>query len=243
VFRQCFGQGNPVRRIRVGLVKPEPHEAPAHVRSPRRAPYDRLRRSEYASGRPPRAASEGWTRAPNPAARNRVGARRRRRVAADRRERGGGRRTGGGQGGGRTTGTASTCSSASPARRTTVGSPLRRSPCDAVSRCGCPRGRSGARFPATWDARAAPRRTAARRPNDPGCRTWRSFARRFPMFREAAGRTRPRCAVRSPPWTDCVLARVSPGTTEMWVPPRIQRMPGEGGCFVANALDPAPPPH
>jgi hypothetical protein len=42
---------------------------------------------------------------------------------------------------------------------------------------------------------------------------------------------------------DCVLARVSPGTTEMWVPPRIQRMPGEGGCFVANALDPAPPPH
>ncbi|MEU7472944.1 hypothetical protein AB0A94_31245 [Streptomyces sp. NPDC044984] len=27
------------------------------------------------------------------------------------------------------------------------------------------------------------------------------------------------------------------------VPPRIQRMPGEGGCTVANALDPLPPPH
>jgi hypothetical protein len=52
-----------------------------------------------------------------------------------------------------------------------------------------------------------------------------------------------RYAERSPPWTDCVLARVSPNATEMWVPPRIQRMPGEGGCFVANALDPAPPPH
>ncbi|MEU1482507.1 translation initiation factor IF-2 [Streptomyces sp. NPDC005752] len=42
---------------------------------------------------------------------------------------------------------------------------------------------------------------------------------------------------------DCLLARVSPGATEVWVPPRIQRMPGEGGCTVGNALDPAPPPH
>ncbi|MFJ6054759.1 translation initiation factor IF-2 [Streptomyces sp. NPDC092307] len=42
---------------------------------------------------------------------------------------------------------------------------------------------------------------------------------------------------------DCLLARVSPGTTEVWVPPRIQRMPGEGGCTVDNALNPAPPPH
>ncbi|TLQ45061.1 translation initiation factor IF-2 [Streptomyces marianii] len=42
---------------------------------------------------------------------------------------------------------------------------------------------------------------------------------------------------------DCLLARVVPGATEVWVPPRIQRMPGEGGCTVGNALDPAPPPH
>ncbi|MYV79408.1 translation initiation factor IF-2 [Streptomyces sp. SID1046] len=42
---------------------------------------------------------------------------------------------------------------------------------------------------------------------------------------------------------DCLLARVGPGTTEVWVPPRIQRMPGEGGCTVGNALNPAPPPH
>ncbi|CAM5631664.1 Translation initiation factor IF-2 OS=Streptomyces tendae OX=1932 GN=GUR47_23830 PE=4 SV=1 [Streptomyces tendae] len=42
---------------------------------------------------------------------------------------------------------------------------------------------------------------------------------------------------------DCLLARVAPGATEVWMPPRIQRMPGEGGCTVANALDPAPPPH
>lgn len=42
---------------------------------------------------------------------------------------------------------------------------------------------------------------------------------------------------------DCLLARVAPGSTEVWVPPRIQRMPGEGGCSVSNALDPAPPPH
>ncbi|MFJ6940454.1 hypothetical protein [Streptomyces sp. NPDC101132] len=42
---------------------------------------------------------------------------------------------------------------------------------------------------------------------------------------------------------DCVLARVRPGATDVWVPSRIQRMPGEGGCSVANALTPAPPPH
>lgn len=42
---------------------------------------------------------------------------------------------------------------------------------------------------------------------------------------------------------DCLLARVSPGSTEVWVPPRIQRMPGEGGCSVGNALNPAPLPH
>ncbi|WP_234379985.1 hypothetical protein [Streptomyces sp. CMB-StM0423] len=42
---------------------------------------------------------------------------------------------------------------------------------------------------------------------------------------------------------DCVLARVGPGATEVWVPPRIQRMPGEGGRTVGNALDPKPPPH
>ncbi len=42
---------------------------------------------------------------------------------------------------------------------------------------------------------------------------------------------------------DCLLARVSPGATKVWVPSRIQRMPGEGGCTVGNALDPAPPPH
>ncbi|MFE5487909.1 translation initiation factor IF-2 [Streptomyces sp. NPDC056527] len=42
---------------------------------------------------------------------------------------------------------------------------------------------------------------------------------------------------------DCLLARVGPGATEVWVPSRIQRMPGEGGCTVGNALDPLPPPH
>jgi hypothetical protein len=42
---------------------------------------------------------------------------------------------------------------------------------------------------------------------------------------------------------DCLLARVGPGATEVWVPPRIQRMPGEGGCTVGNALDPTPSPH
>ncbi|MFF3754618.1 translation initiation factor IF-2 [Streptomyces sp. NPDC002018] len=42
---------------------------------------------------------------------------------------------------------------------------------------------------------------------------------------------------------DCLLARVSPGATEVWVPSRIQRMPGEGGCTIDNALDPIPLPH
>ncbi|MGI5413761.1 translation initiation factor IF-2 [Streptomyces chartreusis] len=42
---------------------------------------------------------------------------------------------------------------------------------------------------------------------------------------------------------DCLLARVGPGATEVWVPSRIQRMPGEGGCSIANALDPMPAPH
>ncbi|WP_175439174.1 translation initiation factor IF-2 [Streptomyces vilmorinianum] len=42
---------------------------------------------------------------------------------------------------------------------------------------------------------------------------------------------------------DCLLARVGPGATEVWVPSRIQRMPGEGGCTVGNALDPQPLPH
>ncbi|MFB7586130.1 translation initiation factor IF-2 [Streptomyces sp. NPDC056169] len=42
---------------------------------------------------------------------------------------------------------------------------------------------------------------------------------------------------------DCVLARVGPGATEVWVPSRIQRMPGEGGCGISNALDPMPAPH
>ncbi|GAA2569517.1 MULTISPECIES: translation initiation factor IF-2 [Streptomyces] len=42
---------------------------------------------------------------------------------------------------------------------------------------------------------------------------------------------------------DCLLARVGPGATEVWVPPRIQRMPGEGGCTIDNALHPLPHPH
>ncbi|MEW5632644.1 translation initiation factor IF-2, partial [Streptomyces hydrogenans] len=42
---------------------------------------------------------------------------------------------------------------------------------------------------------------------------------------------------------DCVLAVVGPGLTEVWVPPRIQRMPGEGGCGVGGALHRQPPPH
>ncbi|MEU6306695.1 translation initiation factor IF-2 [Streptomyces chartreusis] len=42
---------------------------------------------------------------------------------------------------------------------------------------------------------------------------------------------------------DCLLARVAPGANQVWVPSRIQRMPGEGGCSIANALDPMPAPH
>ncbi|MFF9126586.1 translation initiation factor IF-2 [Streptomyces sp. NPDC014889] len=42
---------------------------------------------------------------------------------------------------------------------------------------------------------------------------------------------------------DCLLVRVSPGAMKVWEPPRIQRMPGEGGCSVGNALNPAPAPH
>lgn len=43
--------------------------------------------------------------------------------------------------------------------------------------------------------------------------------------------------------TDCVLAVVAPGDTSVWMPSRMQRMPGEGGCSVGNALHPLPPPH
>ncbi|GAA0664090.1 hypothetical protein GCM10010193_14300 [Kitasatospora atroaurantiaca] len=42
---------------------------------------------------------------------------------------------------------------------------------------------------------------------------------------------------------DCLLARVSPGVNDVWAPPRMQRMPGEGGCTVNNALNPQPAPH
>ncbi|MET7369031.1 translation initiation factor IF-2 [Streptomyces sp. NPDC005566] len=42
---------------------------------------------------------------------------------------------------------------------------------------------------------------------------------------------------------ECLLARVVPGATDVWVPSRIQRMPGEGGCTIANALNPMAPPH
>ncbi|MYT34969.1 translation initiation factor IF-2 [Streptomyces sp. SID8356] len=42
---------------------------------------------------------------------------------------------------------------------------------------------------------------------------------------------------------DCLVAHVRPGTTEVWVPSRIQRMPGEGGCSIGNALEPSAPPH
>ncbi|MFH9759530.1 translation initiation factor IF-2 [Streptomyces anulatus] len=42
---------------------------------------------------------------------------------------------------------------------------------------------------------------------------------------------------------DCLLGRVSPGATEVWVPSRVQRMRGEGGCTIQNALDRMPPPH
>ncbi|MEU3058538.1 translation initiation factor IF-2 [Streptomyces griseus] len=42
---------------------------------------------------------------------------------------------------------------------------------------------------------------------------------------------------------DCLLGRVSPGATEEWVPSRVQRMRGEGGCTIENALRRMPPPH
>ncbi|WP_026401373.1 hypothetical protein [Actinomadura rifamycini] len=42
---------------------------------------------------------------------------------------------------------------------------------------------------------------------------------------------------------DCTVARVAPGGTKVWVPPRIQRMPGEAGCDLGNAVSPLPPPH
>ncbi|MEV5573320.1 hypothetical protein AB0L06_25025 [Spirillospora sp. NPDC052269] len=42
---------------------------------------------------------------------------------------------------------------------------------------------------------------------------------------------------------DCVLVRVAPGKTVVFVPSTIQRMPGEGGCSAGNAISPMPPPH
>ncbi|MFE7479920.1 translation initiation factor IF-2 [Streptomyces sp. NPDC057552] len=42
---------------------------------------------------------------------------------------------------------------------------------------------------------------------------------------------------------DCLVAHVRPGVTEVWVPSRVQRMPGEGGCSIGNALEPLAPPH
>ncbi|WP_121436541.1 GIY-YIG nuclease family protein [Actinomadura pelletieri] len=42
---------------------------------------------------------------------------------------------------------------------------------------------------------------------------------------------------------DCVLIRVAPGSTSVWVPSRAQRMIGEAGCDVDHAIDPMPPPH
>ncbi|RFU40827.1 translation initiation factor IF-2 [Actinomadura logoneensis] len=42
---------------------------------------------------------------------------------------------------------------------------------------------------------------------------------------------------------DCVLVRVAPGRTDVFVPSTIQRMPGEGGCSAGNAISPMPPPH
>jgi hypothetical protein len=42
---------------------------------------------------------------------------------------------------------------------------------------------------------------------------------------------------------DCVLVRVAPGRTSVFVPSTIQRMPGEGGCGPGNAVHPMPPPH
>ncbi|WP_432102082.1 translation initiation factor IF-2 [Streptomyces sp. bgisy091] len=42
---------------------------------------------------------------------------------------------------------------------------------------------------------------------------------------------------------DCLVAAVRPGSTEVWVPARVQRMPGEGGCSISNALHPIQAPH
>ena len=42
---------------------------------------------------------------------------------------------------------------------------------------------------------------------------------------------------------ECTLARVASGRTDVWSPSRIQRVPGEGGCDVGNAIHPMPPPH
>ncbi|MBE1534227.1 hypothetical protein H4W34_004060 [Actinomadura algeriensis] len=42
---------------------------------------------------------------------------------------------------------------------------------------------------------------------------------------------------------DCTLARVAPGGTHIWIPPRIQRTPGEAGCGLGNAVTPMRPPH
>ncbi|MBV7244669.1 translation initiation factor IF-2 [Streptomyces sp. MW-W600-10] len=42
---------------------------------------------------------------------------------------------------------------------------------------------------------------------------------------------------------DCLLGHVRPGFTEVWMPSRVQRMRGEGGCTIGNALTPMPPPH
>jgi hypothetical protein len=42
---------------------------------------------------------------------------------------------------------------------------------------------------------------------------------------------------------DCVLAVIGPGATDVWAPSLMQRMPGENGCTVDNALHPQPAPH
>ncbi|MEU3402220.1 translation initiation factor IF-2 [Streptomyces filamentosus] len=41
----------------------------------------------------------------------------------------------------------------------------------------------------------------------------------------------------------CLLARVAPGATEVWTPPRAQRIPDGDGCTIGNALNPKPLPH
>lgn len=83
---------------------------------------------------------------------------------------------------------------------------------------------------------AAVRRSLAALDLDPAIRT---------EVKEDAGRVGVLLSVKGNGFDaqDCVLGRVSPGATEVWVPPRIQRMPGEGGCSITNALDPLPPPH